>query len=307
MIISIASGKGGTGKTTVAVNLALSLSSAYVGTIQIIDCDVEEPNAHIFLKPHITKTLPISIPVPRVIEKRCTYCGKCQEVCVYNAIAVIKNSTQNDPLTDSQTSAPGGKVLIFPELCHSCGGCSLFCPEKAIEEVGREIGIIQIGTAGNIEFVDGKLNIGEAMSPPLIRAVKKNITNNKVVIIDAPPGTSCPVIGSIKGSDYCILVTEPTPFGMNDLILAVEVIRKLNIAFGVVINRTDIPTASGQTGYQEVENYCSKENIPVLMRIPFDRKIAESYSKGIPMVEFIPEYITKFIQLFNNIKKSNHK
>jgi len=303
MIISIASGKGGTGKTTIAVNLALSLSSADIGTIQIVDCDVEEPNAHIFLKPRITKTLPISIPVPKVVENKCTYCGKCQEVCVYNAIAVIRNFNQNTRPTDEQGSASGGKVLIFLELCHSCGGCSLLCPEKAIEEVGREIGNIQIGRVGKIEFVGGKLNIGEAMSPPLIKAVKKNITNNKVVIIDAPPGTSCPVIGSIKGSDYCILVTEPTPFGMNDLILAVEVIRKLNIAFGVVINRTDIPTASGQAGYQEVDKYCNKENIPVLMRIPFDRKIAESYSKGIPMVEFIPEFKMKFVRLFNDIKK----
>jgi len=304
MIISIASGKGGTGKTTVAVNLALSLSSTDLDVIQLLDCDVEEPNAHIFLKPYITQSQSISILVPKVLENKCTYCGQCQEVCAYNAIAVIKNSVQDTHMQDGQVPISGGKVLIFPELCHSCGGCSLLCPEKAIVEVGREIGKIQIGKVGKIEFVDGKLNIGEAMSPPLIKAVKKNITNNRVVVIDAPPGTSCPVIESIKGSDYCILVTEPTPFGMNDLVLAVEVIRKLNIPFGVIINRADIQTESGQVIFPDVDNYCSKENIPILMRIPFDRKIAESYSKGIPMVEAIPKFKTEFVQLFEGIKNS---
>ncbi|OIO72125.1 MAG: (4Fe-4S)-binding protein [Elusimicrobia bacterium CG1_02_37_114] len=285
MIISIASGKGGTGKTTIAVNLALSITKEIPLSVrndtscQFLDCDVEEPNAHIFLKPDITQRESVSIPVPKVDEKKCTYCGKCQEVCAYNAIAVIKN-----------------KVLIFPELCHGCGGCRLLCPEKAIEEIGREIGITQIGKSGTIEFVNGKLNIGEAMSPPLIRAVKKSILTDKINIIDAPPGTSCPVIEAIKGSNYCILVTEPTPFGLNDLILAVEVLRKLKIPFGVVVNRADI-------GDKGVDNYCSKENIPVLMQIPFDRKIAEAYSTGIPMVEVIPEYKTCFLELFTKIKK----
>jgi len=286
MIISIASGKGGTGKTTVAVNLSLCVD----GNIQFLDCDVEEPNAHLFLKPKIENTEPVNIPVPVVDEERCTYCGKCQEICAYNAVAVIKKSTKNG-------FTSGGEVLIFPELCHGCGGCSLFCPEKAIKEVGREIGIIQIGKSGTIEFINGKLNIGEAMSPPLIRAVKKYINDNKIVIIDAPPGTSCPVIESIKGSNYCVLVTEPTPFGLNDLILAVEVIRKLKIPFGVVINRANI-------GDKEVDNYCNKENIPILMKIPFSKDIAISYSKGIPIIESFPEYRTYFQKLFSEIKNS---
>ena len=291
MIISIASGKGGTGKTTIATNLALSLRN----NVQFLDCDVEEPNAHIFLKPQITQRESITIPVPKVDENKCTYCGKCQEVCAYNAIAVIKN------LGKEKSS---GKVLVFSELCHGCGGCTLLCPEGAIIETGKEIGILGSGTSNllgsNIQFVMGELNIGVAISPPLIRAVKKTISNDKVVIIDAPPGTSCPVIESIKGSNYCILVTEPTPFGLNDLILAVGVLRKINIPFGVVINRADI-------GNEEVKNYCSKENIPILMQIPFDRGIAESYSKGISIVEAKPSYREEFKNLFMKIRIKQSK
>ncbi len=273
MIISVASGKGGTGKTTVAVNLALSLK----GDSQFLDCDVEEPNAHIFLKPKITQSQSVSIPIPQVNKKRCTYCGKCGEVCAYNAIAVLPKD-----------------VLVFPELCHGCGGCTLLCPENAITEKGKEIGIVEIGEVKDLRFIHGKLNISEAMSPPLIRAVKKYINNSKNVIIDVPPGTSCPVIEAVKGSDFCILVTEPTPFGFNDLVLAVEVLRKLNIPFGVVLNRADV-------GDKEVDKYCKDENIPILMRIPFDRKIAEVYSKGIPIVEAIPQYKQRFEKLFEEI------
>ncbi|GAG41840.1 unnamed protein product, partial [marine sediment metagenome] len=222
MVIAVASGKGGTGKTTIAINLALSL-----GNVHFLDCDVEEPNAHIFLKPEITHTEWVNIPVPKVNEDRCTYCGKCAEVCVYNAIAVIKE-----------------KVLLFSELCHGCGGCSLLCPEDAIEEINRPIGILEKGKANSILFTHGKLNLGEALAVPLVRAVKRAspeinpnnnqaISNNQVTIIDVPPGTSCPVIESVKKSDFCLLVTEPTPFGLNDLILAVETLKKLRIPFGV--------------------------------------------------------------------------
>ncbi|MDP8299706.1 MAG: ATP-binding protein [Candidatus Tantalella remota] len=281
MIISVASGKGGTGKTTVSTNLAFSLEE----DVQFLDCDVEEPNAHIFIKPDIEKTEVVSILVPEVDESKCTFCGKCQQVCAYNAIAVL-------PPGDNSK----GKILVFPELCHGCGACSYLCPENCIKEVPRDVGVVEIGKRGYIEFIHGKLNIGEAMAPPVIRAVKKHIDPGKTVIIDAPPGTSCPVISSIQGADFCLLVTEPTPFGLNDLILAVEVLRKMDISFGVVINRSDL-------GNDETDKYCERENIPILMKIPFKREIASAYSEGVPIVEAFPEYMKEFQELFGKIKK----
>ncbi|MFA5100504.1 MAG: ATP-binding protein [Candidatus Omnitrophota bacterium] len=278
MIISIASGKGGTGKTTVAVNLALSLKN-----VQVLDCDVEEPNAHLFLKPRIKDEVKAFIPVPEVDETKCTHCGRCRDVCAYHAIAVL-------PAADGKK----GSVLIFPHLCHGCGACSLLCPQKAIKEINKDIGVIEVGDKGNMQFGHGRLNIGEAMSPPLIRQVKSYINPTRTVIIDAPPGTSCPVITAVKGSDFCVLVTEPTPFGLNDLVLAVEVLRKLQIPFGVVINRSDI-------GDGKVEDYCLKENIPILMKIPFSREIAVSYSEGVPIVKKDVSYQDKFINLYRDI------
>ncbi len=278
MIVSVASGKGGTGKTTVAVNLALSLTD-----VQFLDCDVEEPNAHLFLKPRIIEQKKASVLIPQINLSKCHYCGVCQEVCAYHAIAVLA------PKNDSK-----GKVLTFPHLCHSCGACFLLCPQKAIEEIKKEIGVVEIGDACGIQFVQGCLNIGEAMSPPVIRQVKEYVDRAKTTIIDAPPGTSCPVITAVKGSDFCLLVTEPTPFGLHDLILAVEVLRKLQIPLGVVVNRADI-------GDHKVEAYCQKNNIPILMSIPFSREIAESYSQGIPIVTQDKSYRQKFIDLYNKI------
>ena len=278
MIISVASGKGGTGKTIISTSLALSL-----GEVQFLDCDVEEPNGHIFLKPQINERISVGIPVPEVDETKCNFCGKCAQICEFNAIVVIKK-----------------KVLFFPELCHGCGGCSYICPENAIKEVEREIGVIEKGRSGNIDFSHGILNVGEPMAPPLIKQVKGLITNNKDVIIDASPGTSCPVVETVKGSDFCLLVTEPTPFGLNDLILAVEMLKKLDIPSGVVINCADI-------GDDEVNKYCRNENIPILMTIPWDRKIAEAYSRGTPLIEALPEFRNKFSKLHKEIERLSER
>lgn len=279
MIVSVASGKGGTGKTTIAVNLALSIQN-----VQFLDCDVEEPNAHLFLKPLISATKRATILVPQIDEALCTYCGKCRQVCAYHAIAVVPKREDRK-----------GSALVFSQLCHGCGACSLLCPQGAIKEVAREMGVIKIGDRAGMQYVYGRLNIGEAMSPPLIRQVKEYINPTRTVIIDAPPGTSCPVVTAVKGSDFCILVTEPTPFGLNDLILAVQVLRKIKIPFGVIINRADI-------GDDKVESYCAAESIPILLKIPFDRKIAEVYSKGELLVEAMPEYVQKFKEVFEQIK-----
>lgn len=276
MIISIASGKGGTGKTTIAVNLALSLPE---GTVQLVDCDVEEPNSHLFLSPSIHQVTSVGISVPRIDESKCTYCGKCAQVCEYHAIAVILKN-----------------VLVFDELCHGCGACSYLCPEKAIFEVEREIGIIQEGSANGISFINGILNIGEPMASPVIRKAKERIQKNKIAILDAPPGTACPVIETVKGSDFCMLVTEPTPFGLNDLELAVGMLEKLGIPKGVVINKADI-------GDRGIWDYCKSKNIPILMEIPMDRGIAESYSKGIPFIIEKTSYISQFQELYVKVEK----
>jgi len=275
MIISIASGKGGTGKTLVATSLALSLKDKC--QVQLLDCDVEAPNDHIFLKPVVTHSQSACIQVPEVDEKKCTYCGRCAEVCAYNAIAVLPD-----------------QVLVFAELCHGCGACSYLCPEKAISERARETGVVEQGHADGIEFVQGRLTIGEAMATPVIRQVKEQANADGVVIIDVPPGTSCPVVESIKGSHFCLLVTEPTPFGLNDLVLAVETVRELDIPLAVVLNRAGV-------GDNKVEEYCRQENIPILLTIPLDTEIARLYSKGVTLSEGMPQWQERFTGLFHKV------
>jgi len=281
MIISVASGKGGTGKTLVATSLALSLKER--GNVQLLDCDVEEPNDHVFMKPVINKCEPVCIQVPEVDEERCSYCGKCAEVCAYHAITVLPK-----------------QVMVFPQLCHGCGACSYLCPEKAISEQGREIGVVETGHSNGVEFVQGRLTVGEAMPTPVIRKVKEQINHNGIVIIDVSPGTSCPVVESIKGSDFCLLVTEPTPFGLNDLMLAVETARELSTPCGVVINRAG-------TGDSKVQEYCVRENIPVLLTIPLDTSIARLYSRGISLVEGMPRWKESFLELFESIQEITHE
>jgi MinD superfamily P-loop ATPase len=275
MIIAVASGKGGTGKTTIATNLAKSIGNGVV----LIDCDVEEPNCHLFLSPRIERTEEVHLPNPKVNLSKCTYCGECAKICRFSAIVVIKSN-----------------VLTFPELCHGCGGCVLVCPENAISEIPKPIGILDQGRSDSLSFIHGRLKVGEAMSPPLIKAARSLARENGVVIIDAPPGTSCPVIAAVKGTDFCILVTEPTPFGLNDLELAVEVVQQLKIPVGVVINRSDI-------GDLAVKEFCEGRDIPILMEIPENRQIAEAYSRGEMIIDVIPEYKKKFQELFETIER----
>jgi MinD superfamily P-loop ATPase len=275
MIISIASGKGGTGKTTVATNLARSIGS----NVQLLDCDVEEPNAHLFINPSFEESKTVYLPVPEVNEENCTFCGQCAEICQFNAIAVVNEN-----------------VLIFEELCHSCGGCWEVCPEGAIGQGNRELGLIQKGYNNGIEFIHGRLRIGEAMSPPLIKKVRSYQDPEKLTIIDAPPGTSCPVIASMKDSDFVLLVTEPTPFGLYDLKLAVGAAQMLNIPLGLIINRSDL-------GDESVKRYAHQKKLPILMEIPFDRQIAEAYSRGEMLVDLIPEWKDRFLGLHNIIER----
>ncbi len=273
MIISVASGKGGTGKTTVATNLAYSLNS----NVQILDCDVEEPNAHLFLNPEIEERIPVLATVPAIDQEKCTLCKKCVEICRFNAITIV-----------------GETILTFPQLCHDCGGCMEVCPERAVLKSSREIGVVEKGSRNGIEFIHGLLKIGEAMSPPLIKQVRKSTKRDKITIIDAPPGTSCPVISAMKETDFVLMVTEPTPFGLHDLILAVEAVNILGIPKGLVINRSDV-------GDDKVKEYAEQNNIPILMEIPFDRNIAELYSRGELLAEHSPDWKKEFLSLYQKI------
>jgi MinD superfamily P-loop ATPase len=281
MIIAVASGKGGTGKTTVATSLALSIAEGgpvYPGGQLFLDCDVEEPNAALFLKPVLDRSQEVGIPIPEVDPDRCTYCGRCAQVCVWHAIAVV-----------------GHKVLVFPELCHGCGSCTLNCPVGTIRESLHVMGTLESGQAGPIRFGHGILNVGQAMAVPIIRQLKaKHLVDASqgVTILDAPPGTSCPVVETIRGAGFVLLVTEPTPFGLHDLRLTVQVARdELGLPLGVVINRDGV----GDTG---VEEYCAAEGIPILMRIPLDRRIAEAISSGEALVTALPEYRPRFRRLY---------
>lgn len=274
MIISIASGKGGTGKTTVSMNLAVSLETQ----VNLLDVDVEEPNCHIFIQNAAYIETDVHAIVPDIDRAKCTLCGKCSDICQFNAIASLSH-----------------KVLIFEELCHSCGGCMLFCPEKAISEKDKRIGKIFSTHIKNLNFIYGQLEIGYPMSPPLISTVKENILKEAINIIDCPPGVSCPAIEGVKGSDYCILVTDPTPFAMHDLKLSVEALRYLNIPFGIFLNRCDI-------GDDRIYDYCKSEYIEILASMPNNLELARIYSRGEILVEELPEYKLLFQDLFNNIK-----
>jgi MinD superfamily P-loop ATPase len=274
MKIAIASGKGGTGKTTVSLNLALSLSD-----VQLFDCDVEEPNCNLFLGFDLEKVEDVVCPVPVINQEKCSICRQCSDFCRYNALTALPD-----------------RVLFFPSLCHGCGGCAVLCSEKAIRESERSLGVIEKAKGeSSPEFYRGLLNIGETMTSAVIKTLKKYIDDRKTAILDAPPGTACPVIASIGDVDYCVLVTESTPFGFHDLRLAVDVVRSLKVPFGVIINRWGL-------GDSRVEEYCKAEGIPILLKIPNDLKIAELYSRGIPFVREMPEWNEKFLGMFESIK-----
>ncbi len=278
MIVTVASGKGGTGKTTIATNLALVSPGA-----QYLDCDVEEPNGHLFLRPEISETREVTLPIPRIDEKLCNGCGLCAEACEFNALARV-----------------GKKIMSFPDLCHGCGACLFVCPEKAISEEQKVIGRLEIGRAhgaggaGEFDFAHGISRIGNPLTPPIIKEVKKLARKENFVVVDAPPGTSCPMVQTLIGSDFCLFVTEPTPFGLNDLELAVGVARQLEIPCGIVINRSD-------SGDQRIRDYCARENIPMLLEIPFDRDLAFAYSKGEAISQTSLEYTRKFADLHDRI------
>jgi len=274
MIISIASGKGGTGKTTIATSLAVSID----GPVQLLDCDVEEPNAHLFIQPVYDKTEPVFIPVPEVDETKCSLCEKCSEICQFKAIVRIAES-----------------ILTFPELCHSCGGCWAVCPEEAIRQIDRRLGDLQTGHRNGLQFVHGRLRVGEAMAPPLIETVRSHTQPDRVTIIDAPPGTSCPVIAAMRGADFILLVAEPTPFGLHDLTLAVGAVKILDIPCGLVVNRSDI-------GNDDVKKFANREGIPILLEIPFDRHAAEKYSQGAILAEAMPGWKAVFQKLYTDIQ-----
>ncbi|HSM23391.1 MAG TPA: ATP-binding protein [Anaerolineaceae bacterium] len=278
MKIAVASGKGGTGKTTVSTSLALSLRGT--DSVRFIDCDVEAPNAHIFLKPDLQQEIPAVIRIPKIDPERCTLCGKCVEVCQFHALAKV-----------------GKTIMVFPQLCHGCGSCTWNCPEGAIEEIPNPIGVIEIGkTPTGIDFSHGKLTLSEPMATPIIRQLKKleQSENGVITILDAPPGASCSVVETLRGVDFALLVTEPTPFGLHDLQQMLGILEDLKIPFGVVINRVGI-------GNDEVERFLNQNNIPVLMKIPFDKQIAQGIAAGKTLIEIKPEYQNTFIDIFQEI------
>lgn len=291
MRITVASGKGGTGKTTISTNLAAVLSGDGF-SVRFLDCDVEEPNGHVFLRPAIDEVRDVNVDVPLVDKGKCSGCGKCAEFCRYNALACVK-----------------GEVLVFEELCHYCGGCMVVCPEGAISEKDRKVGIVESGSCefvgggggSSAAFGDGLLEIGAIQTTAVIGEVKKLAGgDDEVVITDAPPGTSCPVIEAVEGSDFVLLVTEPTPFGLNDLRLAVDMVRALGLRFGVAVNRSDVGDGS-------VMDYCQSEGIEVMLEVPNDRRVAEKYSDGVMMVEAFDEYRERFRGLYDRIVKAVEK
>jgi MinD superfamily P-loop ATPase len=276
MYIAVTSGKGGTGKTLVSTALSLC-----AGKCTYVDLDVEEPNGFIFLGPDIREETRYTVPVPEINKNRCTFCGACAKACVYNALAVIPSLK---------------KAMFFPELCHSCGVCGYVCPEDgALIEIERGIGKIRTGTAGDIRCIEGRLNVGQPSGVPLIGGIIENyLDRGGLIFADSPPGTSCPVVECLKDSDYVILVTEPTPFGLNDLKLTVELVKALGKKAGIIVNK--------ETGMDVgIDDFAREADIPILLKIPYSMAVQEAYSRGIPLVEAMPDIKNEFTALLNTI------
>jgi MinD superfamily P-loop ATPase len=279
MQIAIASGKGGTGKTTIATNLAC-LAAREGRRIAYVDCDVEEPNGHIFLQPTIATRMPVSAPFPRVDREKCDLCGKCNEICQFSAIV-----------------RAGQQILVYPDLCHGCGGCELVCPAAAIAEARYEVGEVERGHAGEIQFARGVLNVGRPRAVPVIKAVKSAPVDADLVILDAPPGTSCPVVETVRGVDFVVLVTEPTPFAFHDLKLAVETMQTMGLSCGVVINRVG-------SHVEATRAYCRGQGIPVLAEIADDLRLAKACSGGLIAIDVLPNVGPVFRQLLTAVDRA---
>ena len=279
MIVAIASGKGGTGKTSLAVNLARTLERIHAMPVQLLDCDVEEPNAHLFLAGTPLGEETINIAVPDFDPDKCDACDKCVEFCQFNALASV-----------------GKTPLLFPELCHGCGGCMLVCPQDAIHEKDYRIGVIKTARAGSITLKSGCLDVGVSLASTLVHALKERMEDGITTLLDAPPGTACQAVATLRGSDFVVLVTEPTPFGLHDLTLAVNTVRALGLRFGIVINRVGV-------GDDRVQRYCAGEDIPILLEIPDDRRVAEAYSRGELIVDALRDYREHFTRLWQAIER----
>jgi MinD superfamily P-loop ATPase len=281
MKVAIASGKGGTGKTTVSS----SLVSVWPTPVTAMDLDVEEPNLHLFLNPEIEGGKKAYLTVPVADESKCNYCRACADLCQFKAISVL-----------------GNVLMVFSEMCHGCGGCLAICPEHALSPGQRELGEIVWGSAGKAKFLMGRSRIGEAMSPPLMREVKKELqhwlkSRPMDVIIDAPPGVSCPAVNAVMDADVVALVTEPTPFGLYDLQLAHQAFLPLRKPMGIVINRAGM-------GDNQVYDFCRSKNLPIWLEIPYKRQIATAYSKGRIIATISSELQAMFTTLTNKIRQA---
>ena len=274
MIVAVASGKGGTGKTSVALSLAVAAARR----VQLLDCDVEEPNCHLFLRGASVGTRGVNVPLPVVETEACTGCGVCGEVCQFHGIVALPNGAH-----------------VFPSLCHGCGACTRLCPAGALSEGQRTVGEVVVSRGDGVELVTGRLAVGETLAVPVVRAVRRCAAGDATVIVDAPPGTSCTMMAAVRGCDVAALVTEPTPFGLHDLTLAVAAVRKLGVPFGVIVNRAGC-------GDGRVHEYCAAEGIPVLLEVQNERGIAEAYARGETLVTARPELRPRFVALLDRLR-----